>query len=69
MSAPSLRGTVDTFDQRVGLGTVRGSDGIAHLFHCIAIADATRDIAVGAEVLFDLVAKLGKFEATAIRPV
>ena len=67
MSTPSLRGTVDTFDGQVGLGTVRGLDGATHLFHCIAIDDGTRTIPVGSEIVFALLPKLGAFEATAIR--
>ena len=34
-------------------------------FHCIAIADGSRTIAVGTAVKFDLLPKLGRYEATA----
>ncbi len=40
---------------------------VRHPFHCTAIADGTRDIAVGAEVTFRLApARGGRFEATDI---
>jgi hypothetical protein len=32
-------------------------------FHCIVIDDGSRDIPVGAEVEFDLMCKLGRYEA------
>ena len=32
-------------------------------FHCIVIADGSRDIDVGTEVEFDLISKLGRYEA------
>jgi len=67
---PSLRtGTVVAFDARVGLGEVEADDGTRYPFHCIVIADGTRSIEVGARVSFDLLAKLGRWEASAIRPV
>ena len=64
---PTLTGTVTAFDESVGLGTVTSEDGSEHLFHCIEIADGSRSIAVGAAVLFDLLAKLGRYEAAHIR--
>ncbi len=62
----NLRGTVTAFDSAVGLGTIAGPDGDVG-FHCIEIADGTRDIAVGTEVTFDLLPKLGRWEAASIR--
>jgi hypothetical protein len=32
-------------------------------FHCIVIADGSRDIPVGVDVDFDLMCKLGRYEA------
>jgi len=61
-------GTVTTFDRDAGLGTVRDGDGHEWPFHCIEIADGTRDIAVGTAVTFDLLAKLGRYEASHITP-
>lgn len=63
-----LRGTVTHFDVDQGLGTVATDDGATHTFHCLEIADGTRDIAVGADVSFDLLAKLGRYEAANLRP-
>jgi cold shock CspA family protein len=62
-------GTVTRFDREVGLGEVTDEQGTTWLFHCIAIADGSRVIAVGTTVAFDSLPKLGRWEATAIRPV
>ena len=64
----TLRGTVTSFDREVGLGEVTTADGSVVLFHCIEIADGTRDIAVGADVTFGLIGKLGRYEAAGITP-
>jgi cold shock CspA family protein len=63
----TLTGTVTAFDEPLGLGTITSEDGSEHLFHCIEIADGSRSIAVGAAVLFDLLAKFGRYEAAHIR--
>jgi cold shock CspA family protein len=60
---PDVRGTVTTFDTVVGLGEITRDDGWIVPFHCIVIADGTRDIPVGADVEFDLMGKLGRYEA------
>ncbi len=60
-------GTIVRFDVESGLGEVVGADGIGHRFHCIEIADGTRDIAIGAEVDFSLLPKFGRYEAADIR--
>ena len=66
---PALRmGTVVVFDAQVGLGEVEADDGTRLPFHCIVIADGSRSIEVGARVSFDLLAKLGRWEASSIRP-
>ena len=59
------RGTVTAFDEHVGLGEIT-SDGEVIAFQCIGIADGTRRIDVGADVTFELLPKLGRYEATAI---
>jgi cold shock CspA family protein len=64
-----MTGRVASFDQQVGLGEIVAADGATVHFHCIAIGDGTRTVEVGAEVEFELVAKLGRYEATRIRPV
>jgi cold shock CspA family protein len=62
-----LAGRVTEFDADRGLGVVTTVDGVAHPFHCIEIAGGSREIEVGAEVDFELVAKLGRYEAAAVR--
>ncbi len=61
-----MRGTVTAFDKAAGLGEITRDDGWIVLFHCIVIADGNRDISIGAEVEFDLMCKLGRYEATQI---
>jgi CspA family cold shock protein len=62
-----LTGTVVEFDAAVGLGVVETEAGERHAFHCIEIADGSRDIDVAASVTFDLLHKLGRHEAANIR--
>jgi cold shock CspA family protein len=57
-----MRGTVTSFDKHVGLGEITRDDGWVVPFHCIVIADGSRDIAVGTDVEFDLMCKLGRYE-------
>lgn len=62
-------GRVVDFDEHVGLGTVEADDGRRLAFHCTAISDGTRRIAVGAEVTFGSApARGGRWEATAVTP-
>jgi cold shock CspA family protein len=62
------RGSVERFDEAVGLGTVRGEDGVAYPFHCTQIADGTRVIDEGVTVVFEAVAgHQGRWEASGIR--
>lgn len=61
-------GTVIEFDATVGLGIVEAATGERHRFHCIEIADGSRDIAVGSLVTFDVLYKFGRYEAANIRP-
>ena len=58
-----MHGTVTAFDRKVGLGEITRDDGVVVPFHCIVIADGSRDIPVGADVEFDLMGKLGRYEA------
>jgi cold shock CspA family protein len=58
-----MRGTVTSFDKVVGLGEITRDDGRVVPFHCIVIADGSRDIPVGVDVEFDLMCKLGRYEA------
>lgn len=67
--AQRLSGVVTTFDEPRGLGEVRLDDAPAVLpFHCVSIADGSRDIAVGSAVTFVPLLKLGRREAADIRP-
>jgi CspA family cold shock protein len=59
-------GTVTAFDAAVGLGEVRRDDGVRFPFHCIEIADGSRDIATDVAVEFTLLCKLGRYEAAGI---
>lgn len=63
-------GTVVDFDEHRGLGTVRRDDGVDYPFHCVAIADGSRTIVVGARVSWRVVpGRLGRWEAMGITPV
>jgi len=65
-----MHGTVTAFDEHRGLGEVTADDGARYSFHCTAIADGTRTIAVGTAVEFVVVpGHLGRWEAAAIEPV
>jgi cold shock protein len=46
------QGTVEDFDEGRGLGTVVDDDGGRYPFHCTALVDGTRSVAVGARVVF-----------------
>ena len=50
------RGKVERFDEDVGLGAVRAEEGELYPFHCTALVDGSRTVAVGAEVEFEVVA-------------
>jgi cold shock CspA family protein len=63
-----MGGTVDTFDDARGVGTVRAADGRRFFFHCTTIADGSRTVAVGTRVEFDVVpGHLGRWEASTVR--
>ena len=63
-----MRGTVTEFDEHRGLGSITSDDGRAFPFQCVAIADGSRSIPAGTAVEFALLPKLGRYEATLIRP-
>ncbi len=63
-----LRGTVEEFDEAVGLGVVL-ADSDRYPFHCTQIADGSRTIEAGTEVTFTVVAgRLGRWEAAGVGP-
>jgi cold shock CspA family protein len=62
-------GTVSDFDEAAGLGGISSPahPGTAVPFHCTAIADGSRTIEIGADVLFGLAPRhLGRFEAAEV---
>ncbi len=64
-----MTGVVTSFDDAAGLGTITADDGTAFAFHCTAIADGTRTIAVDTAVDFEpRAARNGTYEAGAITP-
>ena len=63
-----MRGTVTSFDKHVGLGEITRDDDWVVPFHCIVISDGSRDIAVGTDVEFELMCKLGRYEADHVVP-
>jgi cold shock CspA family protein len=65
-----LNGVVTSFDDAAGLGTITADDGTTFAFHCTAIADGTRTIAIDTAVDFEArPARNGTYEASAITPV
>ncbi|HEY6531084.1 MAG TPA: hypothetical protein VIY72_02185 [Acidimicrobiales bacterium] len=65
----SRRGTIVAFDDPRGLGEVRADDGVDYPFHCTAVADGSRSIAVGTPVSFRVAAgRLGRWEAAELTP-
>ena len=61
-------GVVTGFSDNVGWGTVTSADGNEFGFHCIEIADGSRTIAVGTQVTFTLLPRLGTWQAGNISP-
>jgi hypothetical protein len=60
-------GRVVTFDANRGLGEVEETDGVRRTFHCTQVADASREVPVGAAVRYVLVpASLGVWEASEV---
>jgi cold shock CspA family protein len=66
----TAEGVVAAFDDDKGYGTVRdAATGAELFFHCTAIADGSRTIAIGTPVTFDVVpGRLGRWEASALSP-
>ena len=63
-----MNGTVTAFDEHKGYGVVTAENGIPYFLHCTQIADGTRTIDVGTAVAFEVLARLGRYEATEVRP-
>jgi cold shock CspA family protein len=62
------RGTVTAFDDHRGYGEITTTTGERWFVHCTQIADGSRTIAVGASVVFVPLPRLGRYEATDVRP-
>ena len=62
-----MRGTVESFDEAAGLGTVRATDGSTYPFHCTQLVDGTRTVPTGVAVIFEVIpGRAGRWEAAAI---
>ena len=61
-------GIVTAFDAHRGLGEITDGSGTVWPFHCVSIADGTRDIAVGTPVEFGIEFRVKRDEAVAIVP-
>jgi cold shock CspA family protein len=67
VSGSIRQGTVEAFDEAIGLGRVGGPDGTTFAFHCTQIADGSRTIEAGTDVFFEVVpGRHGRWEAAAI---
>ncbi|MBU3688249.1 MAG: hypothetical protein B7C54_07810 [Acidimicrobiales bacterium mtb01] len=67
-SSPDMavrRGVVVEFDAHVGLGVVE-ADGERIPFHCVEIADGSRNVVVGESVEFEVREKFSRPEAFTI---
>ena len=63
----SSEGTVTAFDAVVGLGII-DLEGDSVPFHCIAIADGSREISVGTLVSVVTARRFGRREAVKVTP-
>jgi cold shock CspA family protein len=62
-----LSGVVESFDAHRGDGWLLSDDGERFYFHCVAIADGTRSVALGQRVgATRIVGHLGRDEASAL---
>ena len=62
-------GTVEEFDENVGLGSVAAAGGGRYPFHCTQIAGGSRTIEAGANVTFSVIpGHGGVWEAGDLRP-
>ena len=65
-----LVGDVVEFDDALGMGVVEYGPGRRLDFHCTAITDGSRSIAVGSVVAFVITpGHLGRLEAQSVRPL
>ena len=62
---PQAHGIVTSFDPEIGLGEI-DVDGVTLPFHCIALADGSRNIEVGVEVTVSSTRRFGRVEASRV---
>lgn len=63
------RGTVTSWDDDRGWGEITTADGAVFSLHCTGIADGSRTVEVGADVVFHVAAgRIGRWEAWAVSP-
>jgi len=66
MSDEFVAGSVESFDDAAGLGTVLLDDGTRVTFHCVSNADGTRHIETGIRVRVRLAFRVARVEAVDI---
>jgi cold shock CspA family protein len=59
-------GVIAEFDAFVGLGYITVVNGDRYLFHCIEIADGSRNVEAGSSVSFETVERFQRAEACKI---
>jgi cold shock CspA family protein len=60
-------GVVASFDEHVGLGTIRDDEGREWSFHCTRITDGSRSVVPGTRVVFEVgPGAPGRWEATSV---
>jgi len=64
-----LTGIVTAFNDAHGLGEITDSASVVWPFHCVSIADGTRTIDVGRNVVFRAGFRVARPEAVFIRSV
>lgn len=63
-----LPGIVTQFDEFIGLGEITDTKARVWPFHCVSIADGTRTIPVGTQVVFTPAFRVSRSEAVLIIP-
>lgn len=60
-------GSVESFDENAGLGTILADDGVTWPFHCVEISDGSRTIEPMSRVWFRLEFRVLRVEAVDVR--
>lgn len=69
MGSDRLVGSVESFDDAIGLGAVRLDDGRTFPFHCVSLLDGSRRIDAGKRVEVTLAFRVARVEAVDIAPI